>query len=85
MTTLIVWPYYLGLTLGLREAVVGLIMSIGPVISIFCGVPSGRLLDAWGGVTILISGLVAMAFGAFPYRFYQKFLALAARLPLPPF
>lgn len=65
MTTLIVGPFYLGLALGLREATVGLVMSIGPVISIFCGVPSGRFVDAWGTIPALTIGLVAMAIGAF--------------------
>ncbi len=65
MTTLIVGPFYLGLALGLREAMVGMIMSIGPAISIFCGVPSGRFVDAWGAIPVLTTGLVAMAIGAF--------------------
>ena len=65
MTTLIVGPIYLGLALGLREAIVGVVMSIGPVISIFCGVPSGRLVDAWGAMPVLTTGLVAMSIGAF--------------------
>lgn len=65
MTTLIVGPFYLGLGLGLRAAMVGLVMSVGPVISILSGVPSGRLVDGWGPRRVLWVGLVAMAAGAF--------------------
>lgn len=65
MATLIVGPFYLGLALGLSEAMVGVVMSIGPVISIFCGVPSGRLVDVWGAMPVLTIGLVAMSIGAF--------------------
>lgn len=48
MTTLVVGPFYLGLGLGLKEAPTGLVMSVGPVISILSGVPSGRAVDALG-------------------------------------
>ncbi|MEZ5930619.1 MAG: MFS transporter [Alphaproteobacteria bacterium] len=64
MTTLVVGPFYLGLGLGLREASVGLIMSVGPAISICCGVPSGRAVDIWGAQPVLRIGLVALASGA---------------------
>ncbi|HEX8544708.1 MAG TPA: MFS transporter [Pseudomonas sp.] len=65
MTTLVVGPFYLGLGLGLKERSVGFLMAIGPVISIFSGVPSGRLVDAWGSSRVLAIGLVLMAVGAF--------------------
>lgn len=65
MTTLVVGPFYLGRGLGLMEAMVGLVMSVGPIISIFSGVPSGRLVDAWGTQWVLAIGLVMLAAGAF--------------------
>lgn len=65
MTTLLVGPFYLGLGLGLKETSVGLLMAIGPVISIFSGVPSGRLVDVCGSSRVLAIGLVLMAVGAF--------------------
>ena len=64
MTTLVVGPFYLGTSVGLREAVVGLVMSIGPVVSIVCGLPAGRAVDAWGARGILVSGLAMLAVGA---------------------
>lgn len=65
MTTLVVGPFYLGLGLGLNEAQVGFVMAIGPIISIFSGVPSGRLVDAMGSATVLMIGLSLLATGAF--------------------
>ena len=64
MTTLVVGPFYLGLGLGLSAAMVGYVMTIGPVVSIVSGAPSGRLVDAWGTRRARIAGLVALAAGA---------------------
>ncbi|MCB2102770.1 MAG: MFS transporter [Rhodobacterales bacterium] len=65
MTTLVVGPFFLGPGLGLAAAVVGLVMSVGPVVSIVTGVPSGRAVDAWGAGRILGLGLVLLAAGSF--------------------
>lgn len=65
MTTLVVGPFYLGSGLGLKASLAGLIMAIGPVIAIFAGAPSGRLVDAWGGQRVLMIGLSLVAAGAF--------------------
>ncbi|MFO1091304.1 MAG: MFS transporter [Hyphomicrobiales bacterium] len=64
MTTLVVGPFYLSLGLGLKEASVGVVMAIGPIISIFSGVPSGRLVDQWGTRRALAIGLTLLAAGA---------------------
>lgn len=72
MTTLIVGPFYLGLALRLPEARVGLIMSIGPVISIFSGLPSGRLVDICGPRPVLALGLIALAVGGFALSFLPE-------------
>jgi MFS family permease len=64
MTTLVVGPFYLARGLGLAEAAVGLVMSVGPLISIFSGVPSGRVVDAWGTQRVLAGGLALLAIGA---------------------
>ena len=65
MTTLVVGPFYLGSGVGLTEAVVGLVMSVGPVVAIICGVPAGRGVDAWGVRLTLGTGLAMLATGAF--------------------
>ncbi|WP_144579125.1 MULTISPECIES: MFS transporter [Agrobacterium] len=64
MTTLVVGPFYLGLGLGLTVSEVGAVMAIGPVISIVSGVPSGRLVDAWGSHRMLAIGLALLGVGA---------------------
>lgn len=64
MTTLVVGPFYLGLGLGLTVSEVGAVMAIGPLISIVSGVPSGRLVDAWGSHRMLAIGLALLGVGA---------------------
>ncbi|QEW18943.1 Efflux protein A [Marinibacterium anthonyi] len=64
MATLIVGPFYLGRGLGLTPQAVGLIMAAGPVISIFGGVPSGRLVDRRGAGAVARAGLWALILGA---------------------
>ncbi|ANJ66074.1 MFS transporter [Halothiobacillus diazotrophicus] len=64
MTTLVVGPFYLAHFLALGLAEVGLVMSIGPVISALSGVPAGRLVDRMGTARIMRMGLGAMALGS---------------------
>ncbi len=72
MTTLVVGPFYLGLSLGLDPILAGLVMSVGPAISICSGVPSGRLVDAWGPGRVLSVGLGALSLGAFALAFLPE-------------
>ncbi len=69
MTTLVVGPFYLGIGLGLTATQTGFVMAVGPVISIVSGVPSGRLVDAWGGDRTLAIGLALLVTGAFLLAF----------------
>lgn len=64
MATLVVGPFYLSRGLGLDAAAVGLVMSIGPVISASSGVLAGRLVDRFGAPFMVAAGLVAMAAGS---------------------
>ncbi|MET3614654.1 MFS family permease [Rhizobium aquaticum] len=63
MTTLVVGPFFLALSLGLDPASVGLVMTVGPVISILGGVPAGRLVDGWGSGRVLRLGLGLLFLG----------------------
>ena len=76
MTTLVVGPFFLSLGLGLKATQVGFVMAIGPVISIFSGVPSGRLVDSFGNGRVLAIGLVLLATGAFLFAFVPNLIGI---------
>ncbi len=64
MATLVVGPFYLSLALGLDAAMVGLVVSVGPVVAALSGVPAGRLVDRFGARRIAIVGLGGIAGGS---------------------
>ncbi|MFP8780190.1 MFS transporter [Hydrogenophaga sp. RWCD_12] len=76
MTTLVVGPFYLGFGLGLKASQIGFVMAIGPVISIFGGIPSGRLVDAWGSGRILAIGLNLLAVGTLLLAFLPNMIGV---------
>jgi EmrB/QacA subfamily drug resistance transporter len=65
MATLVVGPFYLARTLGLDAALVGLVVSVGPLVAVLTGVPAGRIADRFGAQRITIIGLVGIAVGSF--------------------
>ena len=74
MATLVVGPFYLSHALGLDAALVGLAMSVGPLLAALTGVPAGRLADRFGAARMTVVGLIGLAGGAFllamaPMRF----------------
>jgi len=64
MATLVVGPFYLSRALGLDAAVVGLVLSAGPLVAALAGVPAGRLADRYGAQRMTGLGLVGIAGGA---------------------
>lgn len=74
MTTLVVGPFYLVLALGLEARQTGLIMAVGPVISIVSGIPAGRLVDAWGRGPVLAIGLILLMVGALLLAFVPNMM-----------
>ena len=64
MATLVVGPFYLSRALMLDAAHVGLVMSIGPIISALSGLLAGRIVDRWGAPLMVSIGLIAMAAGS---------------------
>ena len=80
MATLVAGPFLLVLTLGLGPAAVGMVMSVGPVISIFSGVPSGRLVDHWSAGKVGAIGLAAMIAGSFGLAFLPDTFGVAGYL-----
>ncbi|WP_326654711.1 MULTISPECIES: MFS transporter [unclassified Streptomyces] len=65
MATLVVGPFYLSRTLGLDEALVGLVLSVGPLVTALTGVPAGRIADRFGAQRMTIVGLIGIAAGSF--------------------
>jgi EmrB/QacA subfamily drug resistance transporter len=65
MATLVVGPFYLSRALGLDAALVGIVMSLGPIISALSGVLAGRIVDRLGAPFVIIAGLTQMAAGSF--------------------
>lgn len=64
MATLTIGPFYLARALGLNMALVGIVMSVGPVIAALTGVPAGRIVDRFGAQRMTVSGLAGMVVGA---------------------
>ncbi|MCF6112237.1 MFS transporter [Mesorhizobium muleiense] len=65
MATLVVGPFYLSRALGLDAAVVGIVMSVGPLVAALAGVPAGRIADRFGAGRMTVIGLIAIAAGCF--------------------
>lgn len=63
-TTLVVGPFYLSLALGLNAAMVGLVLSAGPLAAALTAVPAGRLADRFGAQTITVIGLILIMAGS---------------------
>lgn len=64
MTTFVVGPFYLSRSLGLSGAAVGMVMSIGPIVSALSGILAGRAVDRLGANSTVIAGLAEMALGS---------------------
>ena len=64
MATLVVGPFYLSRALGLPAAVVGLVLSVGPLASALTGVPAGRIVDRLGAQCMTLVGLSSIAGGS---------------------
>src|SRR5258705_992722 len=65
MATLVVGPFYLSGALGLDAALVGLVLSVGPLVVALTGVPAGRMADRFGAHRMTVAGLIATAAGCF--------------------
>lgn len=63
MATLVVGPFYLSRALQLDGVVVGLVLSVGPVVAALLGVPAGRIADRFGAPGTTLVGLALLAAG----------------------
>ena len=64
MATLVVGPFYLSEGLALGSVLVGLSLSVGPLVAALAGVPAGRIVDRFGARPTTFAGLTGMAAGA---------------------
>ena len=60
---MVVGPFYLARAFGLDAALVGLVLSAGPIAAALTGVPAGRIADRFGAQRVMIAGLIAIAIG----------------------
>jgi MFS family permease len=63
MATLVVGPFYLARAFGLGAALIGAVLSLGPIAAALAGVPAGRLTDRFGAGRMTMAGLIAIAAG----------------------
>jgi MFS family permease len=63
MATLVVGPFYLSGALGLEAAVVGIVLTVGPLVVALSGVPAGRIADRFGAHRMTAAGLAGLAAG----------------------
>lgn len=76
MTTLVVGPFYLSRSLGLPAALVGLVLSVGPLMAALSGVGAGRLVDRLGAPLMVVGGLIVMAAGSAALAVLPAFLGV---------
>ncbi len=65
MATLVVGPFYLSGALALDAVVVGIVLSVGPLVVALTGVPAGRMTDRFGAQRVTFVGLIGIAAGSF--------------------
>lgn len=63
MATLVIGPFYLSRVLDLPPALVGAVMSVGPLVAALSGVPAGRAVDRFGPGRATLVGLAGIAVG----------------------
>jgi EmrB/QacA subfamily drug resistance transporter len=80
MATLVVGPFYLSRALGLRAALVGFALSVGPLVAALAGVPAGRIVDRLGARRMTILGLGGMAAGCSVLAFVPAAFGIAGYL-----
>jgi MFS family permease len=80
MATLVVGPFYLAQALGLDAVMVGLVLSVGPLVVALTGVPAGRIADRYGARRMTLAGLIAMAAGCLALALLPQTLGIGGYL-----
>jgi EmrB/QacA subfamily drug resistance transporter len=77
MATLVVGPFYLARALGLKAALVGLLLSIGPLVAALTGIPAGRIVDRFGAQRMTLVGLIGIEIGCLVLSFVPATFGIA--------
>lgn len=67
MSTLITGPFYLIHALHMKPAQMGLVMSAGPIMSVFSGILCGYLVDRYGSLPVIKYGFIQILIGALSF------------------
>lgn len=78
MATLVVAPFYLSRGLGLDAAMVGVVLSTGPLVSALSALIAGRLTDRFGAHKMMVAGLFSLAVGTFLLSLAMTELGIAS-------
>ncbi|MFB9978223.1 MFS transporter [Mesorhizobium kowhaii] len=78
MATLVVAPFYLSRALGLDAAMVGVVLSTGPLVSTLAALLAGRLTDRFGAHRMMVAGLLSLATGTFLLSLAMTKLGIAS-------
>ncbi|QKC96502.1 MFS transporter [Mesorhizobium sp. NZP2298] len=78
MATLVVAPFYLSRGLGLDAAMVGVVLSTGPLVSTLSALLAGRLSDRFGANRMMVAGLTSLAAGTFLLSLAMTKLGIAS-------
>ncbi|UVK52397.1 MFS transporter [Mesorhizobium sp. AR02] len=78
MATLVVAPFYLSRGLGLDAAMVGVVLSAGPLVSTLSALLAGRLADRFGAHRMMVVGLLSLATGTFLLSLAMTKLGIAS-------
>lgn len=80
MSTLVVSPFFLAFSLGLNEALVGLVLGAGPAIAALSGIPAGRLTDRIGANQVVVIGLLQAMIGLLCLAFLPQYFGVGGYL-----
>lgn len=78
MATLVVAPFYLSRGLGLDAAMVGVVLTAGPLVSTLSALVAGRLSDRFGASRMMVAGLTSLAVGTFLLSLAMTKLGIAS-------
>lgn len=78
MATLVVAPFYLSRGLGLDAAMVGVVLSTGPLVSTLSALLAGRLADRFGAQRMMVAGLTSLTMGTFLLSLAMTKLGIAS-------